>query len=125
MPKVSCLRGNVVAPLRWNLRISLLVGFAVQRIYASFSWPTPRAFPTPFRFHPHYEAHRTGSNSCPVSICVLDHTNLTAHHHAISNRDASTQTGLRGDDDVLTQTIVVTDVHEVIDFCSSPDSGFV
>jgi hypothetical protein len=56
---------------------------------------------------------------------VLANPDLSSEHNAIFDHDATRQTGLRRDDDILADLTVVTDVDQVVDLRAAADAGFV
>ena len=56
-------------------------------------------------------------------VRLLAHSDLAAHHNIVLDDAAARQPGLRGDDDMPSDTAIVADVDQIVEFRSGADRG--
>jgi len=54
---------------------------------------------------------------------MFSNSYLPTDNYIVADFDASREPRLGGNDDLLTNLAVVTDMHQIIDLCSPPDAG--
>src|SRR5262249_48907656 len=63
-------------------------------------------------------------HSARLNTCFISDTNLPANYGIVAHDYAAGETGLRRDDDVLTDPAVVSDVYHVIELGAFADLGY-